>query len=78
MNKTNPTIHVFKIKEYTKQPLVVELYLLFPHKKGYDGLFGFKDLEAPELTEIFNFFYDDIEGATEIHLLEKKFTKDRL
>ena len=81
MSKTNPTIHVFRIKEYIEQPFVVELYLLPPYKKGCnydDRLFGFKDLEAPELTEIFNFSYGDIEGVTEVYLLEKKFTKDHL
>ena len=78
MSKTNPTIHVFKLKEYIEQPFVVGLYLLPPYEKGSDRLFGFKDLEAPELTEIFNFFYDDIEIAIEDYLLEKKFTKDYL
>ena len=74
MIETNPTIRVFKIKEYTEQPLVVKLYLFPP----YDRLFGFRDLEAPEITEIFNFFYGDIEIAIEDYLLEKKFTKDHL
>ena len=85
MSKEIPTIRVVK-REYTEQPFVVKLYLLPPYEKGYDRLFGFKDLKAPELTEIFNFFYNgifnffynDIEGATEVYLLEKKFTKDRL
>ena len=78
MSKAIPTIRVFNYEKYTEQPLVAELYLLFPHKKGYDRLFGFKDLEAPELTEIFNFFNDDIEIAVEDYLLGKKFTKDHL
>ena len=72
MSKTNPTIRVVK-REYTEQPFVSELYLLPPYKKGCDyddGLFGFRDLEAPELTEIFIFFYN-IEDAVEVYLLEK-------
>ena len=85
MSKAIPTIRVVK-REYAEQPFVVKLYLLPPYEKGSDRLFGFKDLNAPELSEIFNFFYsdifnffyNDIEGATEVYLLEKKFTKDRL
>ena len=79
MSKAIPTIRIVK-REYAEQPFVVELYLLPPYKKGCnydDGLFGFKDLEAPELTEIFIFFYN-IEDAVEVYLLEKKFTKDHL
>ena len=73
MSKVIPTIRVVKTK-YTEQPLVVELYLLFPHKKegfDYDGLFGFRYLEVPELKENFNSFHDDIENAVELYLLEK-------
>ena len=78
MIETNPTIRVFKIKEYIEQPFVVELYLLPPYEKGSDRLFGFKDLEAPELKENFNSFHDNIEIAIEVYLLEKKFTKVHL
>ena len=73
MSKAIPTIRVVK-RKYTEQPLVVELYLLFPYKKegyDYDELFGFGYLEVPWLKENFNSFHDDIENAIEVYLLEK-------
>ncbi len=70
MSKINPTIRVRK-SDNTLPVMIVELYLLFPYKKGYDELFGFRDLETPELEKHFNCFRDDIEDVVEVYLLEK-------